>query len=87
MHMNIKPGRYKISFYTPVDQQFNFEYSVEGTRPFEWKSNTFEYDTANPTTVIFVTPTTNDNGFYNGGWNIDYKAPTYFKNRTVPKME
>lgn len=87
MHMNLKPGRYKISFYTPVDQQFNFEYPTEGPRPFEWKSNVFEYDTANPTTVIFVSPTTNDNGFYNGGWYIDYKSPSYIKNRTIPKME
>ncbi|WP_177206240.1 hypothetical protein [Treponema bryantii] len=34
----------------------------------------FEYNTENPTKVIFVTPTRNDNGFYNGGWIIDYKS-------------
>ena len=87
MHMNLDPGKYKISVYTPKDRQYNFTYPVEGTRPFEWKSNIFEYDTDNPATVLFVIPTTNDNGFYNGGWYIDYKSPVFLKNRTVPKME
>jgi len=83
MHLVLKKGKYKISFYTPKENQNNFEYPIEGQRPFDWESNTFIYDTANPTTVIFVTPTTNDNGFYNGGWYIDYKAPKYIKNRTI----
>ena len=42
-------------------------------------SNTFYYDTNNPTKVIFVMPTADENGFYDGGWYIDYKAPKFFK--------
>lgn len=89
MHLRLKKGRYKISLYTPVDQQNNFVYPesgeeartalqsgvVEYSQPqaFQWESNIFEYNTENPTKVIFVTPTRNDNGFYNGGWVIDYR--------------
>ena len=73
MHLKLKKGRYKISLYTPKDQQNNFTYAEAGAKPFQWESNIFEYDTENPTKVIFVTPTRNDNGFYNGGWIIDYK--------------
>lgn len=89
MHLKLKKGHYKISLYTPVDQQNNFVYPesgeeartalqsgvVEYSQPqtFQWESNVFEYNTENPTKVIFVTPTRNDNGFYNGGWVIDYK--------------
>lgn len=76
MHLKLKKGRYKISLYTPVDQQNNFTYAEADVKPFQWESNTFEYNTENPTKVIFVTPTRNDNGFYNGGWIIDYKAPS-----------
>lgn len=75
MHLSLKPGKYKISFYTPTDKQNNFTYPVAGTKPFEWKSNVFEYNTENPAKVIFLTATTSDNGFYNGGWFIHYKAP------------
>lgn len=83
MHLNIKPGRYKISFYTPEDkhQYPEYEYDNDG----DWHSNVFEYDTNNPAKVIFVYPTANDNGFYNGGWWIDYRSPKYFK-FTIPKM-
>ena len=73
MHLKLKKGRYKISLFTPVDQQNNFIYPQVDTKPFQWESNVFEYNTENPTKVIFVTPTRNDNGFYNGGWVIDYK--------------
>ena len=76
MHLKLKKGRYKISLYTPVNQQNNFTYPEADVRPFQWESNVFEYNTENPTKVIFVTATRNDNGFYNGGWIIDYKAPT-----------
>ena len=73
MHLKLKKGRYKISLYTPIDQQNNFTYAESDAKPFQWESNVFEYNTENPTKVIFVTPTHNDNGFYNGGWIIDYK--------------
>ncbi len=73
MHLKLKKGRYKISLYTPIDQQNNFTYAEADAKPFQWESNIFEYDTENPTKVIFVTPTRNDNGFYKGGWIIDYK--------------
>ena len=73
MHLKLKKGRYKISLYTPTDQQYNFTYPEADTKAFQWESNVFEYNTENPTKVIFVTPTRNDNGFYNGGWIIDYK--------------
>ena len=73
MHLKLKKGRYKISLYTPTDQQNNFVYAEADAKPFQWESNVFEYNTENPTKVIFVTPTHNDNGFYNGGWIIDYK--------------
>lgn len=73
MHLKLKKGRYKISLYTPTDQQNNFVYSEADAKPFQWESNVFEYSTENPTKVIFVTPTRNNNGFYNGGWIIDYK--------------
>ena len=74
MHLKLKKGRYKISLYTPVDQQNNFTYAEAAAKPFQWESNVFEYNTENPTKVIFVSPTRNDNGFYNGGWVIDYRA-------------
>ena len=73
MHLKLKKGRYKISLYTPVDQQNNFTYPQVETKPFQWESNVFEYNTENPTKVIFVKPTHNDNGFYNGGWIINYR--------------
>lgn len=82
MHLNIKPGKYKISVYTPPEKQDCFECSNKGT----WLSNTFFYDTDNPAKVIFVTPTANDNGFYDGGWWIDYKAPKYVKKRALPHI-
>ena len=74
MHLKLKKGRYKISLYTPVDQQNNYTYAEADVKPFQWESNVFEYNTENPTKVIFVSPTRNDNGFYNGGWVIDYRA-------------
>lgn len=74
MHLKLKKGLYKISLYTPSDQQNNFTYAESDVKPFQWESNIFEYNTENPTKVIFVTPTRNDNGFYNGGWIIDYRS-------------
>lgn len=82
MHLNIKPGKYKISFYTPIEKQ-NF---IKCQTDHQWESNIFEYNTENPLKVIFVSPTANDNGFYNGGWIVDYKAPKYYK-FTIPQMQ
>lgn len=75
MHLTLKPGKYKISFYTPQDQHF----FVKTPQNPEWNSNIYEYDTNNPAKVIFVSPTVNENGFYNGGWLVDYKAPSFFE--------
>lgn len=82
MHLNIKPGKYNISFYTPADKTNMFECDNRG----QWNSNVFTYDTENPAKVIFLCPTANENGFYNGGWWIDYKAPKFFKH-TQAKQE
>ena len=82
MHINIKSGKYKIQVYTPFEKQ-NGVYTTNTSKE-TWNSNIFEYDTANPAKVIFVCPTANDNGFYDGGWHIDYKAPKWFK-FTKPK--
>ena len=73
MHLKLKKGKYQITLYTPIDQQANFTYSDPSIEPFQWESNTFIYNTDNPTKVIFVYPTYNQNGFYNGGWIIDYR--------------
>lgn len=75
MHLLLKPGKYNISFYTPKEKVFGIKVSNKG----DWISNTFYYDTANPTNVIWLIPTANNNGFFNGGWYITYKAPQYFK--------
>ena len=77
MHLNLKKGKYKITVYTKVKDQNMFTYSTD-TKPFDWQSNTLFYDTENPTNVIFVSPTFTDNGFYAGGWKIDYFAPEYW---------
>ena len=39
MHLNLKPGKYKISFYTPADKQY--PYPSENRN--QWESNVFEY--------------------------------------------
>jgi len=82
MHLNLRPGKYKFTVYTPKDKTNMLETSNQG----DWISNEFLYDTENPTKVIWVVPTANDNGFYNGGWYIDYKAPEWYK-FTKPKIE
>lgn len=87
MHLNLNPGKYKISFFTPADKLYPFNYEIECENTEKWLSNVFEYNTENPAKVIFVVPTANDNGFYNGGWYIDYQAPGFFKKITIPKMQ
>ena len=66
MHLKLKKGKYKISFYTPINKQNNWTYPKSDTKPFQWESNVFEYNTENPIKVIFLVPTANDNGIYNG---------------------
>lgn len=81
MHLNLAKGKYKFSVYTPKDKTNLYETENKD----QWESNVFYYDTENPAKVIFVFPTANQNGFYNGGWVIDAKAPEYFE-FTKPKM-
>lgn len=83
MHLNIKPGRYKMTVSTPSDRQW--PYPSENRD--EWKSNEFIYDTENPAKVIFVYPGMNENGFYDGRWIISGRAPKYFKQATIPDMK
>lgn len=78
MHLLLQKGKYKMSFYTPKDKVFGEGLSDE-LLSRNWNSNVFLYDTENPAKVIFVSPTATENGFYNGGWHIDYKAPEFFK--------
>lgn len=75
MHINIRPGKYNITVTTPKNKNNGFKTSNNG----DWTSNTYYYDTDNPLKVIFVMPTSNESGFYNGGWIIYHKAPEYFK--------
>lgn len=75
MHINLKPGKYKISVYTPKEKNNMFKTENEG----DWTSNVLYYDTEHPTNVIWVVPTANENGFYNGGWVIKGKSPDYYK--------
>lgn len=74
-HINIKSGKYRISVYTPKNSQYPYNFETKD----DWVSNSFSYNTENPAKVIFVVPTANENGFYNGGWFIDYKCPEWFK--------
>lgn len=78
-HLNLKSGQYNITVYTPKDKASFFTSQNPCSNEGDWTSNTFYYDTNNPTKVIFVMPTADENGFYDGGWYIDYKAPKFFK--------
>ena len=75
IHLNLKPGKYNFSVYTPKEEQF---YSTIPNKN-QWESNIFSYSTENPLKVIFVYPEANENGFYTGRWKIDYKAPKFWK--------
>lgn len=74
VHLLTKPGVYRISVYTPPERQQGLG---DGARV--WESNDFIYDTRNKPNVIFVSPTANDNGFFDGGWHIDYRAPRFWR--------
>ncbi|MCQ2588132.1 MAG: hypothetical protein MJ174_08455 [Treponema sp.] len=80
MHLKIKPGKYKIEFYTPKDKTYPFQY----LKKTEWKSNSYYYDTESDLVILYVSPTADDNYLYNGGWYIDHKTPKFFY-YTVPK--
>lgn len=82
MHLNLRPGKYRFSVFTPKDDTL----LVETPNKNDWISNEFYYDTENPAKVIWVIPTANDNGFYKGGWVIDYHSPNFYK-YTKPKIE
>lgn len=82
MHLNLQKGKYKFTVYTPKDKTNLFETPNKE----DWISNEFYYNTENPAKVIWVIPTANDNGFYTGGWYIDYHAPTWYK-FTKPKIQ
>ena len=86
-HLTLQKGKYNITVYTPKDKAGYFTSQNPCSNDGDWISNEFYYDTENPTKVIFVVPTADDNGFYNGGWYIDYKAPKYFKKFTTPIQE
>ena len=82
VHLLMQPGRYLISVTTPVEKQQDYviaERHSDAAVPRAWVSNTFLYDTAHRPNVVFVSPTANDNGFFNGGWHIDYRAPRYYR--------
>lgn len=79
MNLKLKDGTYEIQFYTPKDKVYGYDNLKK-----DWNSNSFTYSTDSKLIVIFVTPTTDDNYFYNGGWFIDYKSPKY-KGFTIPK--
>lgn len=76
IHLEMQKGTYLISVCTPPEHQRNYL----PDHPEEWQSNTFKYTVGAPALkVIFVNPTANQNGFYNGGWHVDYRAPKYYK--------
>ena len=94
VHLLMQPGTYLISVYTPQSLQQDYApaenhadaaATADAAAPRDWTSNTFRYDTAHQPRVIFVSPTANDNGFFNGGWHLDYKAPRFYKH-TKPHM-
>ena len=76
MILNIKPGKYWISLWTPKDKAA----FLENPKPRrDWNSNRLYYNTDNPIKALFVRPTKNDNGFYDGSWEISTKAPQFWK--------
>lgn len=76
IHLEMQKGTYNISVFTPVEHQRNYLPEHD----HEWQSNTFVYTVGVPALkVVFINPTANQNGFYNGGWHVDYRAPRYYK--------
>ena len=97
-HLYLNRGKYKISVFTPKNQVEGFP--IAKRLQTDWDSTVFEYDSskiensvdknANILHVIFVSPCADENWFYVPRWNIDYKAPTFLRDReprfTKPKM-
>ena len=81
VHLLTKPGKYLISVYTPPEHQQDYGDTAGnlGGQKRTWESNTFTYDTTHKPNVIFVSPTANDNGFFNGGWHVDYRASKFWQ--------
>ena len=81
MHLGLPKGKYKLTFYTPVEKQNGYVLPSRNAKEkqHEWVSNEYFLDTENRPKIIFVTPTANENGFYNGGWRITNTAPSFYK--------
>ncbi|MCR5724530.1 MAG: hypothetical protein K6G80_05525 [Treponema sp.] len=91
VHLLLEPGVYNISVYTPVDRQQDYAKSHAGLEAGKaWTSNTFVYDTRAPfpagkPRVIWVEPVADENGFFNGRWQIGVPAPKFYR-YTKPSM-
>ncbi len=77
MHLLLKPGVYRITVRTPQDQLPLCDDDFPYPHGQDWESNVYVHDTENPPKVIFVSPDADENGFYSGGWHIDYRAPGF----------
>ena len=76
VHLGLKSGKYRISVYTPKESQLDYE-RLTGE---DWQSNEFVYDTERKELkVIFISPTADDSGVYDGGWHVDHIAPAYYR--------
>lgn len=86
IHLTMRPGTYRISVCTPRNLQQDYELSYDSAEG-DWTSNEFIYQTnAEALKVIFINPCANRNGFFTGKWNIDYRAPKFYR-YTKPKMD
>ena len=89
-HLYLDPGKYRISVYTPKSHVECF--SLPERLRTDWDSDSFVYDSgiiensvdkddANLLRVIFVSPVADENWFYKPRWHVDYRAPSYLRNR------
>lgn len=89
-HLYLDPGTYRISVYTPKSHVECF--SLPERLRTDWDSDSFVYDSgiiensvdkddANLLRVIFVSPVADENWFYKPRWHVDYRAPSYLRNR------
>jgi len=68
----LSPGIYDVSVYTPIAVQGKYIDINEHI----WKSNKYKINMANKDKVIYILPTTNNDG-YDGGWIITDKKTDY----------